>query len=109
MTQNTLQRSKIYAELFSDEEMISAFGKLNPSIKERTAHFFDLWCEWRNNRIKFNERINTNDSHVIKARLKQFGYRDLWDYQIRNNEIRFRDQELIAFFKMAVGDIVRIV
>lgn len=105
-TENTQLRSNTYKELFSDEEMLSAFGCLNPTVKQRTAYFFDLWMQWRNNRLRFTTKVFNTEKEKLKDRLKQIGLREFWDYQFRNNEIRFRDTELLAFFSIAAGDIV---
>ena len=40
-------RSSVYMEIFPDDEMIEAFGHLQPSLSERNAYFFDKWMEWR--------------------------------------------------------------
>lgn len=96
-------RSSIYKDIFIDEEMQAAFGKLNPSVSERTSYFFDLWMQWRSHRIKFDSRINSVRKEEIKTRLKQLGLRDLWDYQLKNNEIRFKNAESMAFFKIIEG------
>lgn len=99
----SVSRSNIYKDIFIDDEMIQAFGKLNPSVTERTSYFFDLWMQWRNYRIKFDRRINTSRRDEIKTNLKQLGLRELWDYQLKNNEIRFKDAETMAFFKIISG------
>lgn len=96
-------RSSIYKDIFIDDEMIQAFGKLNPSITERTSYFFDLWMQWRSYRIKFDIRINSSHREEIKTKLKHLGLRELWDYQLKNNEIRFKDAESMAFFKIITG------
>lgn len=100
------KRSEIYKEIFDDDEMLTAFGKLNPTVKERTAYFFDRWMDWRNNRLRFSNKIITSDREFLKEKLKQIGLRDLWDYQFRNNEIRFRNTESLAFFKIVAGDVI---
>jgi hypothetical protein len=100
------KRSEIYKEIFDDDEMLAAFGKLNPTVKERTAYFFDRWMDWRNNRLRFSSKIITSDRDHFKEKLKQIGLRDLWDYQFRNNEIRFKDKESLAFFKIVASDII---
>jgi hypothetical protein len=100
------KRSEIYKEIFDDDEMLTAFGKLNPTVKERTAYFFDCWMDWRNNRLRFSNKIITSDREFLKEKLKQIGLRDLWDYQFRNNEIRFKNTESLAFFKIVAGDVI---
>ena len=108
MTHNSPPRSEIYKNLFIDEEMMDAFGTLTPTVKARTAYFFDKWMMWRNNRIRFTQSIvGSAEKEMLRQKLLQIGLRDLWDYQLRGNEIRFRDHESMAFFRLAVGDMIK--
>ena len=50
-----MKRSNTYRKLFDDDCMLEVFGTLEPSTPERTARFFELWCEWRPNRIKLKK------------------------------------------------------
>lgn len=91
-----LFRSNTYQSMYPDEYMLEAFGKLNPNVHERNTYFFDLWCKRRPNRYK----VNTSDKNAIKQCLKSTGLKDLWDFQLRGNEIRFEHPEDLAMFKL---------
>ena len=84
------KRSNTYRKIFDDDCMIEVFGKLEPSTPERTARFFELWCEWRPNRIKLKPKTQP---YVIKKQLDQLGMKDLFDFQVRSDEIRFKNKE----------------
>jgi len=93
----TLYRSNAYQEMYPDDKMLRAFGSLTPSASERNAYFFDLWCARRANRIDFDMK----DKHKAKSILKQMGLKEMWDYQIRENSIRFEETQDVAMFKIA--------
>ena len=93
----TLFRSSVYQDMYPDEEMMSAFGKLNPDVQERNAYFFDMWMKRRANRFV----ISPVKSATVKRLLKSIGLRDLWDFQIRENEVRFEHAEDLAMFKIS--------
>lgn len=99
------RNSNLYKEIFSDEEMLAAFGTTRPNVSERTVYFFDCWMKWRDYRFKFEGRFDSIKKEKIKVKLKQIGLRDLWDYQLKNNEIRFKDSDTFAFFKIILGDL----
>ena len=85
-----MKRSNTYRKLFDDDCMLEVFGTLEPSTPERTARFFELWCEWRPNRIKLNPKTQP---YTIKILLYDLGMKDLFDFQVRSEEVRFRNQE----------------
>lgn len=100
-----IKRSETYRRIFSDDYMLEAFGKLNPSRNERTVYFFEKWCEWHQNRIKLAS-VTANRIAEIKHILDSIGLREFWDYQLRNRELRFADAESLAFFKISAGKII---
>ena len=55
-----MKRSNTYRKLFDDDCMLEVFGTLEPP-SERTARFFELWCEWRPNRIKLKPKSHFNN------------------------------------------------
>lgn len=100
-----LKRSATYQRIFSDDYMLAAFGKLNPSRNERTVYFFEKWCEWHSNKIKLVP-VSANKITEIKHILDNIGLREFWDYQLRNGELRFADAECLAFFKISAGKLI---
>jgi hypothetical protein len=40
----------------------------------------------------------------VKEKCNQLGLKEFWDYQSRGFSIRFRDTEMLAFFRISVGD-----
>lgn len=92
----TLFRSSLYQEMYPDELMLQAFGKLNPSASERNTYFFDLWMKRRQNKLV----VTNHDKVHVKQVLKQLGLREQWDYQLRDNQIRFETKEDEAMFKL---------
>jgi hypothetical protein len=94
MTQ--LKRSRIHQEMYPDEFMLEAFGKLNPSTQERSAYFFELWIERKPFEIK-------NQHGDFATVCKELGLKQPWDYQVRGNTIRFGNAEHVAYYKLAQG------
>lgn len=97
MTQ--LKRSSIHQELYPDDQMIKAFGKLNPSTAERTAYFFELWMIRKSHEVKF---IGPPTPHHDIC--KSLGLKTPWDYQIQGASIRFADAEKFAYYRIAKGN-----
>lgn len=98
--QVTLTRSSTYMSIFSDEKMLEAFGKLNPSITERTAFFAECWISWRPNRYMLNRGRSEKELRRI---LIEYGLQDLWDFQLKSGQIRFRTSELAAISKLSIA------
>lgn len=102
---NSVTRSSTYQKIFSDDYMLEAFGKLNPSRSERTVYFFDKWCAWHNHKLKISP-VTASKITEIKKILNSIGLREFWDYQLRNGEIRFCDAEMLAFFRISAGKLI---
>lgn len=90
-----LPRSKVYQEMYPDALMMEAFGKLNPTVTEKSNYFFKLWRERRPNRVIING--NTG----VKETLKALQLKEPWDYQYKTTEVRFESAEDMAMFKLA--------
>lgn len=103
-----LKRSSLHQRLLPDEAMMKAFGKLNPTVSERTVHFFELWMDSRNYSLQLGERqvigvqkLNDKNLRENADKLcKRLGYLPLWDYQIKGLEIRFTSETDLAMFKI---------
>ena len=91
------QRSKTYQSIFGDEDMLEAFGTLRPSVSQRTAYFFESWMDWRPSRVKLKPHFD----HITRNMCKELGLKEFWDFQVRENEIRFRDKETKAWALMS--------
>jgi hypothetical protein len=99
------QRSKLYANLFPDELMLEAFGTTMPSQSDKNAYFFNRWMDWKNNEIRFTTITSPSIfKKAAKEACNQIGLKEFWDYQARGFSIRFKDAELLAFFRISVGD-----
>ena len=94
-----LKRSSIHQAMYPDDQMMEAFGKLNPDTTERTAYFFELWMIRKPYEIKFADGSATH--HEI---CKSLGLRSPWDYQVQGNAIRFDNAEQFAYYRIAKGN-----
>lgn len=92
-----LKRSELHQRTFPDDLMLEAFGTLSPSVKERTAYFFEKYTEWRANRI----RIKRNHMSAVKKLLRDSGLLDMWEYQVMHNEVRFAQADHLAWFRLS--------
>lgn len=93
-----LERSSIYKRIFSDERMLEAFGKLDPTLTERTAYFAECWINWRSCRYMLNRGKSERE---LRRVLIDYGLQDLWDFQLKSGQIRFRTPELAAISKLS--------
>ena len=93
----TLFRSNVYQEMYPDDKMMEAFGTLTPSAQVRNAYFFDLWMKRRSNSFA----LEPKDREKAKCVLKSFGLKEMGDYQIKDNCIRFEHKQDSAMFKIA--------
>lgn len=100
MEQLKLKRSSLHQRLLPDEEMINAFGKLNPSVSERTIYFFEVWMESRPNSMQLSDRSRKDIRLKAERLCKSLGFLPLWDYQVKGTEIRFRSESDLAMFKI---------
>jgi len=93
-----IKRSNIYQQVFDDDFMLETFGTLTPSVTSRTAYFFEQWMDWKPRTVKLGRP--TPSLTTIKSFLKEMGLKDLREYQIRNNEIRFKTSDDLALAKL---------
>jgi hypothetical protein len=97
-------RSQAYQQMYDDEFMMQTFGTLTPDIKTRTAHFFDLWMQWRHSRVILIARPGQGRAQAqnrSRALIRDLGYREFHDFQIRQGEIRFASPDIMAMALMA--------
>jgi len=105
MTQ--LKRSNIHQRLYPDNNMLEAFGKLNPSLAERTTYFFELWMSRKQYEL-ITTGTKVTEQHKI---LSALGLAEPWDYQLKANAysndtqyaIRFSNAHDLAVYKIARG------
>lgn len=60
---------------------------------------FDLWMDWRPNRIKLKEKFDIKTNVICDM----IGITDN-DFQIKGKEIRFRQNSDMAFFRMNIDE-----
>jgi hypothetical protein len=94
-----LKRSSIHQLMYPDNDMLDAFGKLNPNTTERTAYFFELWMIRKPFEVKFVDGPTAHNDIC-----KELGLRTPWDYQIQGNAIRFNTAEQFAYYRIAKGN-----
>lgn len=110
MTQSsqTIVRSRLYQEMMPDDLVLPAFGKLNPTLAERTSYFFSKWLDTNANKMfittaprdkQFDQVINR-----FRAYCKECGLRELWDYQVKGNEVRFSRPADLAMIRLGWKD-----
>jgi|TARA_R110000803_G_scaffold42597_2_gene91211 hypothetical protein len=86
---STSIRSGTYQKMYSDKNMLDAFGTLTPTRSERTTYFFDLWMEWRSTRALIDKRKET----AVQRLLLDIGLKEFWEFQVRAGEVRFATEE----------------
>lgn len=99
------QRSRIYADIFPDDLMFDAFGTTMPTQAAKNEYFFNCWMDWKNNELKTTSTVAPSAfKKNVKEKCIQIGLKEFWDYQTRGFSIRFKDAELLAFFRISIGD-----
>ena len=92
-------RSKIHQELYPDELMLETFGTLNPSSSMKSEFYHGAWQNWQENSFYYDHvEFNT---YEIKNVLKALGFKDLFDFQVRQNQIRFKQASDLAVARLA--------
>jgi hypothetical protein len=100
MSETKLKRSSTYNRMFSDDKMLEAFGKLNPTLTERTAYFAECWIQWRPNKYML---IRGKSDRELRKILLDYGLQDLWDFQLKSGQIRFRSSDMAAISKLSIA------
>ena len=92
-------RSSVYQELYPDDLMWQIFGTLTPSAEAKSEFYHSSWLDWRDNSFIYdNKQFNL---HEIRNILKGLGFKDVFDFQIRQNQVRFRLASDLAVARLA--------
>lgn len=84
--------------------MQDLFGTEHPELSERTRVFFDLWREWQHRAVK----INNSRSRDIREIMLSLGFKEHFEFQIRNGELRCCSDEALAMANLKGLDQYRI-
>lgn len=85
--------------------MLEAFGTKMPSQAAKNEYFFTCWMDWKNNELKTTSHTSPAIfKKIVKEACNQIGLKEFWDYQTRGYSIRFKEQDMLAFFKISIGD-----
>lgn len=87
-----LHNNPIYQKIFDQHSMSELFGDTEPSVSDRTRVFFELWREWECRSV----RIVTSRTREIRSIMSGLGFREHFEFQIRNGELRCMSDELLA-------------
>ena len=80
--------------------MLDAFGKLDPTLTERTAYFAECWIQWRPHKYML---IRGKSERDLRKHLIEYGLQDFWDFQLKSGQIRFRTPDLAAISKLSIA------
>lgn len=98
-------RSNVYTNIFPDDLMLATFGTTMPSQSRINEHFFNCWMDWKDNEVRLNSATSlTAVKNLIKNKCRSLGLREFWDFQSRGYSVRFKDPEMLAFFKISSGE-----
>ncbi len=79
--------------------------------EERATHFNELWSEWEITEIDLPRGDTTmvatryeylNAKQVTKKFANKYKLKEFWDYQLRRNTIRFKDEHMAMLFKLSL-------
>lgn len=95
--QKQINRSNTYQNIFGDDLMLEAFGTLRPSVSERTSYFFEKWMDWRPQQVRLKSRMDS----AVRNLAIELGLKEFWEFQVREGEIRFINEDVKAFALMS--------
>lgn len=96
---STPVRSSIYQDLYPDDLMMATFGTLTPSNQVKSEFYHSSWLNWRAHSFNYDNR--EFNVHEVKKILKNLGFKDFFDFQIRPPQIRFRLASDLAVARLA--------
>lgn len=79
--------------------------------EERAVHFNKLWHEWEDTEIKLPRGDTTmiatryeylDAKHITRKFANKYNLKEFWDYQLRRNTIRFKDEHNAMLFKLSL-------
>lgn len=79
--------------------------------EERATHFNQLWYEWRETEIELPRGDTTMIStryeyidakNIVRNFCSKYDLKEFWDYQLRRNCIRFKEQQNALLFKLSL-------
>ncbi len=109
-----MQRNKLiqsWDELFPPAE-VEEYGIQN--ISDRSKYFLKLWDEWVSTNINLRlysprhsvdlatHRYNWYHNDTARQFAKEQGLREFWDYQVRGDEVRFKDEDMALLFRLTL-------
>ena len=89
--------------------MMETFGTTTPSQSKKNEYFFNCWMVWRDNEFKTSALFSKSQTPhqykaLVKSVCKKIGLLEFWDFQVRGYTVRFREPEMLAFFKISAGE-----
>lgn len=93
-------RSQFYQNLYPDDLMIKTFGTLTPTTSQKSEYYHTSWRDWSEH--AFNYDYKEYSANEVKRILKDLGLRDIFDFLVRPNQVRFRLASDLAVAKLAV-------
>ena len=84
----------IYSTIFDQKYMRDLFGEdsKSPDIGERTRVFFELWQQWEHRSVRIKSYRNKDVRNILLA----LGYKEHFEFQLRNGELRCDSDEMLA-------------
>lgn len=79
--------------------MLETFGTLTPSNDAKSEFYHNSWLDWRENAFIYDNREYS--AIEVKKALKSLGFKDLFDFQVRPPQIRFRLASDLAVARLA--------
>ncbi len=114
----TQQYQRIKMSQFSKLKTIDTLfpKELRGSMKldtpqDRAKHFNELWDDWRETEIELPRGDTTMVStryeyidakNIVRNFCGKYELAEFWDYQLRQNCIRFKDQQNALLFKLSL-------
>jgi hypothetical protein len=92
-------RSEVYQSLYPDDLMLETFGKLNPSTTEKSRFYHDSWRDWESHAMYYDH--GAYNIPEFKNILKSLGLRDVFDFQVRRGQVRFKTDLHLALVKLS--------
>lgn len=110
MQNNNTKLVQSWSDLFPDE-VVKQLGLDTP--ERRSEYFLKLWDDWSSNEIDLSnyKQSKTSSQHhrydwyiqsPVRAYAKKMGIKEFWEYQLRDNCIRFADEDTALHFRLTI-------
>ena len=96
MQNNNTKLVQSWSDLFPDD-VVKQHDLTSPA--KRSKYFMQLWDSWS---ATNHQRYEWYVDSPVRAYAKKLGIKEFWEYQLRGNCIRFKDEDTAFLFRLTI-------